>query len=195
MPIFALLLLCPHRIIATYQLNHAIQLAPTIEWDISGLASLAVQTHALLLDLAATYFTLRTACCRSTVQCPLLEKFTSLPVVDQQRPLSAVSLQSMVLAGVISSVSRGVLSRIRVPVNLQQSGGQVVAAAGSFSIWRSFAKGTYLDKGDVTERVLNVVKHFEKVDENKVSSPHYWVATPRSPDHQTPTVWPKSSSN
>ncbi|KAK9868287.1 hypothetical protein WJX84_004213 [Apatococcus fuscideae] len=75
----------------------------------------------------------------------------------------------MVLAGVISSVSRGVLSRIRVPVNLQQSGGQVVAAAGSFSIWRSFAKGTYLDKGDVTERVLNVVKHFEKVDENKVN--------------------------
>lgn len=76
--------------------------------------------------------------------------------------------QNMVLAGLVSSVTRGVLSRVQIPVNLQHSGLQAVGAAGSLSIWRGFAKGTYLDKNEVTDRVLNVVKHFEKVDENKV---------------------------
>ena len=77
----------------------------------------------------------------------------------------------MVLAGLVSSLTRGVLSRVQIPVNLQHSGLQAVGAAGSLSIWRSFAKGTYLDKNEVTDRVLNVVKHFEKVDENKVFVP------------------------
>ena len=35
------------------------------------------------------------------------------------------------------------------------------------SALRSFASGTYLDKAQVTDRVLNVVKNFAKVDPAK----------------------------
>ena len=35
---------------------------------------------------------------------------------------------------------------------------------------RGFAESTYLDKGQVTERILSVVKNFDKVDGSKVQS-------------------------
>lgn len=35
---------------------------------------------------------------------------------------------------------------------------------------RSFAEGTYLNKNEVTERILNVVKHFDKIEPGKVMS-------------------------
>jgi hypothetical protein len=45
------------------------------------------------------------------------------------------------------------------------------APSGSFKIYglghRTFAT-SYLDKGEVTDRVLNVVKNFDKVDQGKV---------------------------
>ena len=69
---------------------------------------------------------------------------------------SAGTNNGMVLAGVVASISRGVLSRLQIPVTHQTAGLQAVGAAGALSIWRGFAKGTYLDKSEVTERVLKL---------------------------------------
>ncbi|KAK3259486.1 Acyl carrier protein 2, mitochondrial [Cymbomonas tetramitiformis] len=64
------------------------------------------------------------------------------------------------LAPAVSSLRQAVLSHVRVNAAQQQ-------VTGTFL--RGFAAGTYLEKGDVTERVLEVVKKFEKVDPAKVS--------------------------
>lgn len=49
-----------------------------------------------------------------------------------------------------------------------------VGAASSLAIFRGFAGGAYLDKDDVTERVLHVAKHFQRVDAAKVTpSAHF----------------------
>lgn len=53
----------------------------------------------------------------------------------------------------------------RIPV--QQTSSNPAAAALS-SFWRGFAGGGYLDKDEVTQRVLHVTKHFEKIDPAKV---------------------------
>jgi hypothetical protein len=42
-----------------------------------------------------------------------------------------------------------------------------VAPALSWAALRSFASGTYLDKAQVTDRVMSVVKNFSKVDPAK----------------------------
>jgi hypothetical protein len=42
------------------------------------------------------------------------------------------------------------------------------AAAGAQQLWRGFATASYLDKNEVTGRVLNCVKNFEKVEPNQV---------------------------
>ena len=44
------------------------------------------------------------------------------------------------------------------------------------SALRSFASGTYLDKAQVTDRVLNVVKSFAKVDPAKARLTALWLA-------------------
>lgn len=59
-----------------------------------------------------------------------------------------------------------VLANLRIPA----SSPQTAAAPISLQILRSFADASYLDKNDVTDRVLNVVKHFDKVDAGKVNS-------------------------
>lgn len=70
----------------------------------------------------------------------------------------------MALQGALQSLRSGVLSRISIPVNsLQAFGG-----AGSLTLLRGFAESTYLDKNIVTDRVLNVVKNFDKVNPSKV---------------------------
>ncbi|GAB4820481.1 hypothetical protein N2152v2_007527 [Parachlorella kessleri] len=43
-------------------------------------------------------------------------------------------------------------------------------AASSQQLWRGFATASYLDKNEVTDRVLNCVKNFEKVEPSKVNS-------------------------
>lgn len=53
-------------------------------------------------------------------------------------------------------VRQGVLTRIAVPVNPALNG------------IRAFASASYLDKGEVTDRVLSVVKNFDRVDASKV---------------------------
>ena len=70
----------------------------------------------------------------------------------------------MALARALAAVRSGVISHIQVPV-----GGFQAAAGGlSLTLSRGFAEGTYLNKDDVTERVLKVVKNFEKTDPAKV---------------------------
>lgn len=74
-------------------------------------------------------------------------------------------IEEMALAQALSTIRSGVISNIRLPV------GGLQAASGSLSgvFSRSFAEGTYLNKDDVTERVLSVVKNFDKADPAKVS--------------------------
>lgn len=43
-----------------------------------------------------------------------------------------------------------------------------IGAASTLSIVRAFSESTYLDKNVVTDRVLSVVKNFDKVDPSKV---------------------------
>lgn len=72
----------------------------------------------------------------------------------------------MALARSLTAIRSGVLAHLRVPVS--QSVAQHQAPPSSWQFVRAFA-GTYLDKNDVTERVLNVVKNFDqKVDQSKV---------------------------
>ena len=76
------------------------------------------------------------------------------------------SHRDMALARALAAVRSGVISHIQVPV-----GGFQAAAGGlSLTLSRGFAEGTYLNKDDVTERVLKVVKNFEKTDPAKVWS-------------------------
>ena len=77
---------------------------------------------------------------------------------------SGEELKGMAFTRALSSIRSGVLSRLQL-----ESSAQITPVALSiFS--RGFAEGTYLSKDDVTERVLNVVKNFDKIDPAKVSS-------------------------
>jgi NADH dehydrogenase (ubiquinone) 1 alpha/beta subcomplex 1, acyl-carrier protein len=73
----------------------------------------------------------------------------------------------MSLSAAAHAVRAAVLRHMRLGVQ-----GQVVAAGGlgaaSLAFARGFAGGHFLDKGEVTERVLNVTKHFEKIQADKV---------------------------
>lgn len=64
----------------------------------------------------------------------------------------------------LRTLQQGVLASLRVPV------GPAAAAAslGALQLVRGFADASYLDKNEVTDRVLSVVKNFEKVDAGKV---------------------------
>lgn len=71
---------------------------------------------------------------------------------------------ALALARALASIRSGVLNQIRIPVSSCQE------AAGDLSslLSRGFAEGTYLSKDEVAERVVNVVKHFDKIDAGKV---------------------------
>ena len=76
----------------------------------------------------------------------------------------------MALVGVLSSLRASVLRHISVPTR-SAAAQQSVGAACSLIFRRDFAEGTYLDKGQVTDRVLEVTKNFgSKVDAGKVST-------------------------
>ncbi|KAI3435524.1 hypothetical protein D9Q98_001590 [Chlorella vulgaris] len=64
----------------------------------------------------------------------------------------------------IRSLRAAVLSSLRVPISSVQQ------QAAALQFWRGYAAdASYLDKSEVTDRVLNVVKNFEKVEQGKVS--------------------------
>ena len=74
----------------------------------------------------------------------------------------------MALLGALSSLRASVLRHISVPAQ-SAAAQQSVGAACSLIFRRSFAEGTYLDKNQVTDRVLEVTKNFgSKVDSSKV---------------------------
>lgn len=66
-----------------------------------------------------------------------------------------------------AAVRQGVLANVRlapgIPLQAEQA-----AAPVSLQFLRFFADASYLNKNEVTDRVLNVVKNFEKVDAAKV---------------------------
>lgn len=74
----------------------------------------------------------------------------------------------MAVSSAVSALKQGLLRHLRVPLQQQTVFGSAAAAGTSLSLWRGFAGGGYLDKDDVTQRVLEVTKHFEKIDPAKV---------------------------
>ena len=74
----------------------------------------------------------------------------------------------MALAQALAGIRLGVLRHAGVPISSCQ------AAAGGLTtiLSRAFAEGTYLNKNDVTDRILNVVKHFDKIEPGKVKARH-----------------------
>lgn len=67
----------------------------------------------------------------------------------------------------LSSLRQTVLKHLRVPASLPSQ--QALAPSISQVITRGFAGG-FLDKDKVTERVVYVTKHFDKVDPSKVGA-------------------------
>ena len=74
----------------------------------------------------------------------------------------------MALARALIAVRTSVLNHLRIPASVTAT--QHQAGPASLQCVRGFA-GTYLDKNEVTERILSVVKNFEKVDQSKACSP------------------------
>ena len=72
-----------------------------------------------------------------------------------------------VMTLLLRQLRAGVLAHARIEASFAQIGPQL-AGPSCLQLLRSFAAGTYLDKSQVTDRVLNVVKNFEKVDPSKV---------------------------
>lgn len=72
----------------------------------------------------------------------------------------------MALARALSSLRASVLSRVSIPVH--GSSLQTAGTRPSLVFLRGFAEGTYLDKTEVEERVVNAIKNFDKVDPSKV---------------------------
>ncbi|KAK9803206.1 hypothetical protein WJX73_003340 [Symbiochloris irregularis] len=77
----------------------------------------------------------------------------------------------MALARCLSELRGSLLTRLRIPPSTSlESCGPPVAQN-----WlRGFAGSTYLDKNEVTERILSVIKKHDKVEQSKVSpSAHF----------------------
>ncbi len=74
----------------------------------------------------------------------------------------------MALNSAAQALKAGVLRHIRLPLQHAYGASTSGSAALSLSLWRGFAGGGYLDKDDVTQRVLDVTKHFEKIEPAKV---------------------------
>jgi NADH dehydrogenase (ubiquinone) 1 alpha/beta subcomplex 1 len=75
----------------------------------------------------------------------------------------------MALLGALHTLRSSLLARVSLP--LSRVPAVSVGAAASLSLVRGFAESTYLDKHVVTDRVLEVVKNFDKVDPSKVGTP------------------------
>ncbi len=79
----------------------------------------------------------------------------------------AASRERALAAMLFSAFRSAVLQHLRVPVLASSSSQQLALPALSTIIARGFAGG-FLEKDKVTERVIYVAKHFEKVDPAKV---------------------------
>lgn len=73
-----------------------------------------------------------------------------------------------VLQRALGVVKQGVLGNVRLQANFDMALSAAASSPVSLQLLRRFADASYLDKSEVTDRVLNVVKNFEKVDPAKV---------------------------
>jgi NADH dehydrogenase (ubiquinone) 1 alpha/beta subcomplex 1 len=70
----------------------------------------------------------------------------------------------------MAAARRALLAHLRVPaVHPAAAGGTIPAARRLLSSTTEETKGSFLDKGEVADRVLSVVKNFQKVEPSKVS--------------------------
>jgi hypothetical protein len=93
-----------------------------------------------------------------------------LPVPAYLASLGSVTTRAtaaMALQNAAGALRALVSCNLRLPVT---SSLQTSSSAFAVSLLRGLAGGAYLDKTIVTERVLHVTKHFEKIDPGKVRS-------------------------
>ncbi|EES19437.1 acyl carrier protein 2, mitochondrial [Sorghum bicolor] len=70
----------------------------------------------------------------------------------------------------MAAARRALLAHLRVPaVHPAAAGGTIPAARRLLSSTTEETKGSFLDKGEVADRVLSVVKNFQKVEPSKVT--------------------------
>lgn len=67
-----------------------------------------------------------------------------------------------------AAVKQGLLRHLRMPLQQACNSSSNAGASAGLTLWRGFAGGGYLDKDEVTQRVIDVTKHFEKIDPGKV---------------------------
>lgn len=94
-------------------------------------------------------------------------------------PPSPLLHLKMAVSSAVLAFKQGLLRHVRLPLQQQSIFGSAAAAGTSLSLWRGYAGGGYLDKDDVTSRVLEVTKHFEKIDPAKVRPSGSVAASPR----------------
>ena len=73
----------------------------------------------------------------------------------------------MPLPWCLSVVRNSVLRRVRLPPEWPEVSRPVGASVAGWGL-RWMAEGTFLDKAEVTDRVISVIKNHEKVDQSKV---------------------------
>uniref|UniRef100_A0A0E0DQU3 Acyl carrier protein n=1 Tax=Oryza meridionalis TaxID=40149 RepID=A0A0E0DQU3_9ORYZ len=71
----------------------------------------------------------------------------------------------------MAAARRALLSHLRVPVLARSpaAAGSVPAARLLSSATEEGSKGSFLDKGEVADRIVSVVKNFQKVEPSKVT--------------------------
>ncbi|XP_066362989.1 acyl carrier protein 2, mitochondrial-like [Miscanthus floridulus] len=70
----------------------------------------------------------------------------------------------------IAAARRALLAHLRVPAaHPAAAAGTILAARRLLSSTTEETKGSFLDKGEVADRVLSVVKNFQKVEPSKVT--------------------------
>ncbi|XP_066363791.1 acyl carrier protein 2, mitochondrial-like [Miscanthus floridulus] len=70
----------------------------------------------------------------------------------------------------MAAARRALLAHLRVPAaHPAAAAGTILAARRLLSSTTEETKGSFLDKGEVADRVLSVVKNFQKVEPSKVT--------------------------
>ena len=77
----------------------------------------------------------------------------------------------------MAAARRALLAHLRVPAaHPAAAAGTILAARRLLSSTTEETKGSFLDKGEVADRVLSVVKNFQKVEPSKVSEIYLFLA-------------------
>jgi NADH dehydrogenase (ubiquinone) 1 alpha/beta subcomplex 1, acyl-carrier protein len=76
----------------------------------------------------------------------------------------------------MAAARRALLAHLRVPVVHPAAAAATIPAAGRLLSSMTETKGSFLDKGEVADRVVSVVKNFQKVEPSKVSEIYLFSA-------------------